>query len=81
MNEQQNKWNEIYRKYGIEKPVYDLWLDKYEDVLSGSKDIPIIDLGCGIGNDSIHLSERGYKVISCNFSFEALIRLPHILPA
>jgi len=75
MNEQNKYWNKRYRSEGNEKPAYDLWLDKYEVILSESKAPPIIDLGCGFGNDTLYLNERGYQVISCDYSSEALQRL------
>lgn len=72
---QSNYWNEMYFAYGNRKPSYDLWLAKYADILRDSLDIPIIDLGCGFGNDTLYLREQGYQVISCDFSVEALQRL------
>jgi SAM-dependent methyltransferase len=76
----QNKyWNELYQHQGNEKPAYDLWLDKYAAILAESKSIPIIDLGCGFGNDTLYLHERGYSVISCDFSREALKRLEYFI--
>lgn len=65
-------WNNIYSNIRDKKPMYDLWLDKYSEILEKSRDTEIIDLGCGSGNDSIYLSERNYKVISCDYSIEAL---------
>jgi SAM-dependent methyltransferase len=56
----------------MKKPVYDLWLDKYENILLSSQEIPIVDLGCGFGNDTLYLCQKGYRVISCDFSREAL---------
>lgn len=53
-------------------PVYDLWLDEYKDILQENKDNEILDLGCGIGADTLYLLERGYNVLSCDFSVEAL---------
>ena len=53
-------------------PVYDLWLDEYKDILVKNKDNDILDLGCGIGADTLYLIERGYNVLSCDFSKEAL---------
>lgn len=53
-------------------PVYDLWLDEYKDILEKNKDNEILDLGCGIGADTLYLIERGYKVLSCDFSKEAI---------
>lgn len=53
-------------------PVYDLWLDEYKDILQKNKNHEILDLGCGIGADTLYLLERGYNVLSCDFSTEAL---------
>lgn len=72
MNLQKDYWNRIYGSNSDRKPKYDLWLDKYKNILIESKDIPIIDLGCGSGNDTLYLKERGYEVISCDFSEKAL---------
>lgn len=68
-------WNEQYMASGNKSVIYDLWLDKYESILQASKDTPIIDLGCGLGNDTLYLYERHYKVISCDYSEEALKKL------
>lgn len=68
-------WDELYAGRGDTKPAYDLWLDKHSSILLESLDTPIIDLGCGFGNDTLYLSERGFPVISCDFSAEALKRL------
>lgn len=72
---QKDHWNNEFEKYESKKPKYDLWLDKYADILEQSKDTPIIDLGCGLGSDSLYLLERGYKVISCDVSDVALERV------
>lgn len=53
-------------------PVYDNWLDDYTDILTENKDTEILDLGCGIGADTLYLIERGFNVLSCDFSNEAL---------
>lgn len=75
MNVQRNYWDKVYKSLGDKKIRYDLWLDKYENILIKSRDIPIIDLGCGFGNDTLYLNEKGYEVVSCDFSAEALQRL------
>jgi SAM-dependent methyltransferase len=64
-------WDEDHSK-SDSRLVYDNWLDKYEKLLSKSNDVPIIDLGCGQGNNTLYLFERNYKVISCDISSEAL---------
>jgi len=76
---QKEYWNKIYEAIYNREPKYDLWLDKYQNILSKSKDIPIIDLGCGFGNDTLYLSERNYEVISCDFSEKALNRLSNFI--
>lgn len=68
-------WNDIYKSFGDKGTVEVTWLDKYEALLEQSRDIPIIDLGCGMGYDSLYLIDNGYKVISCDFSEEALASL------
>lgn len=65
-------WNNIYKTKEDKKPIYDLWLNKYIDILDKSKKSPIIDLGCGNGGDTLYLREKGCKVISCDYSEEAL---------
>ena len=61
-------------------PVYDLWLDEYKDILEQNKDKEILDLGCGIGADTLYLLERGYNVLSCDFSNEALKSIQDNIP-
>lgn len=74
-----NEWDEIYKDLGDGKPEYDLWLDKYEEILKQTGDLPIIDLGCGRGSDSLYLYVRGYSVVSCDLSEEALKRLSYFI--
>lgn len=73
-------WNDIYKNKIVKKHSYDLWLDRYADILKKYKDEEIIDLGCGIGADTLYLSEKGYKVISCDYSEEALKILKESIP-
>lgn len=78
--EQREYWNSQFEKNTSSKPKYDLWLDKYSDILKQSTDTHIIDLGCGMGGDSLYLSERGYKVISCDISDIALEKVKGTVP-
>lgn len=64
----------------IKKPVYDLWLDKHKDILEISKETPILDLGCGQGNDCLYLTEHGYQVISCDKSQAAITNVREVIP-
>ena len=64
-------WNGWSRsRFG--KPVYDLWLDDYKSDLDKFKNTKFLDLGCGNGADTLYLVERGYKVISVDYSKEAV---------
>ena len=64
-------WNS-WSKYRHGTPVYDLWLDNYSKDLEKYKESKFLDLGCGIGADTQYLIERGYKVISVDYSKEAI---------
>lgn len=61
-------------------PAYDLWLDEYKDILEQNKKNTILDLGCGIGADTLYMLERGYDVLSCDFSNEALKSIQDNIP-
>lgn len=65
-------WNNMYSKSELTKSNKDFWLDKYETILLRHKNEIMIDLGCGIGDDSIYLVQKGFNVTACDFSEEAL---------
>lgn len=67
----ENYWNETHKKYSINKPTYDDWLDKYSLILNKCKS-PVLDLGCGLGNDTLYLVKKGFSVIACDYSNVAL---------
>ena len=67
-------WDETHKTYSMGKITYDNWLDKYKDVLDNCK-TEVLDLGCGVGNDTLYLTERGFKVIACDYSEVALDHL------
>ena len=54
------------------KPVYDTWLDNYQDILEANQNELILDLGCGTGANTLYLKEKGYQVLATDFSLEAL---------
>jgi len=68
-----NVWNELHKKFSNNISLkYDDWLEEFEEIIS-KIETPIIDLGCGVtGNNTLWLVEKGKKVISCDFSKEAL---------
>jgi SAM-dependent methyltransferase len=71
---------EDFLKKQNDKPVYDLWLDKHAGMLEASRDRPILDLGCGLGNDSLCLTERGFQVVSCDISESAVAAVKKHVP-
>lgn len=79
MSKEQITWNKIFKEIPIKTPKTDDWLEKYLSVIDKSRNYPIIDLGCGFGNDTYYLIQKGFKVISCDFSQEALNRLTHFI--
>lgn len=73
-------WNNIYINIKDNEIKYDLWLDKYKTILKECKNRKVIDLGCGTGNNSLYLSERGFSVTACDYSEEALKIINKNLP-
>ncbi len=72
-------WNNWSKKRS-DLPVYDNWLDDYLDLLNQNKDSEILDLDCGIGADTLYLIEKGFNVLSCDFSTEALKNVEQNIP-
>ncbi|CAN7540273.1 class I SAM-dependent methyltransferase [Paenibacillus sp. LjRoot153] len=74
-------WNESYQRLDL-KPTFDNWLDKYwQRYLSTmSKADLIVDLGCGVGNNSQYLVEQGLSPIACDISEVAIQTLKSFLP-
>ena len=65
-----NIWDTIHNKYTDKKVYSDNWMDKYLKDLD--KESFILDLGCGLGNDTKELLDLGYKVFSSDYSQVAL---------
>jgi len=70
---QEKKWDE---KWARERDTsYDDWLEKMNDTVTSiieATRAPIIDLGCGNGNDTRYLLEHGKDVIPCDLSSVAI---------
>lgn len=47
--------------------IYDGWLSDFETEIENCK-TPIVDLGCGLGNDTLYLIEKGKEVLACDYS-------------
>lgn len=64
-------WDEQYKSYSKDKIAHDDWLKMFEDIIIACQ-TPIIDLGCGTGNDIKCLMEYGKEVIPCDYSEDAI---------
>jgi len=71
-------WESIYTKEASKLPVYDGWLDEYIPLLSKCQ--KIVDLGCGLGVNTLHLHSLGIETIACDFSQSALDGLKRHIP-
>lgn len=62
-------WN---RRYGAQNRTEDLqrdvWISHYDPYFTEKKQETMIDLGCGRGENSQYLYQKGFHVISCDFS-------------
>lgn len=66
-----NHWNEIHANYDRESIKVDAWLDAFENIINEC-DSPILDLGCGSGNDTLYLINKGKKVYDADQSENAI---------
>ncbi len=76
-------WNENYYNHLKETEkdfLKDIWMKKYKDIICNIKNKNAIDLGCGLGQDSIWLFENGFHVVSCDFSERATRKFKEIYP-
>lgn len=64
-------WNGVHKPIERDAIPTDDWLDLFEDIIKRTEK-PVLDLGCGTGNDTLYLVERGRKVISCDQSENAI---------
>ena len=60
-------WNKIHENYSIDDIKYDDWLDKFSNIISNCN-TPILDLGCGSGNNTLYLTKLGKEVVACDLS-------------
>lgn len=67
-------FNNLYVNYKDGDIVYDNWLDKFYPEMD-KVNMAAIDLGCGLGNNTKYLLDKGKKVIPCDASFEAVRRV------
>ncbi len=67
-------WNNIHKNYERDDLKYDDWLDDFEDIINKCK-TPILDLGCGSGNNTLYLTNKNKKVIAVDISENAIANI------
>ena len=72
-------WDNFYKNYNPENIKIDNWLDDFSNVIDNCS-TPILDLGCGSGNDTLYLIDKGKKVISCDYSINAINNIKKNFP-
>lgn len=66
-----NYWDKLHKDLDRNNIIVDDWLEKYDNIILNCN-TPIIDLGCGSGNDTLYLINKNKKVISCDQSINAI---------
>jgi len=72
-------WDNIYADYKVSEIEADGWLEKFDYMIERCS-TPIIDLGCGGGNDTLYLIQKGKRVISCDQSINAIENIKKSFP-
>lgn len=79
-------WNAMHNRLDYSKDTIRLddWLERFDSIIDECTS-PVLDLGCGGGNDTFYLLKKGKQVISCDFSEESIRRIrvnfPEVLTA
>ena len=72
-------WEQIFAEHSEQKIQMDDWLDDFDSIIQACSR-PVLDLGCGFGNDTLALMQKGKQVIACDQSENVLSNLRRNLP-
>ena len=67
-------WNNIHKEYNREQIKFDEWLNDFDEIINNCK-TPILDLGCGSGNNTLYLINKNKKVIAADLSSNAITNI------
>lgn len=74
-----NYWNQMHTHYDRDAIAVDDWLDQYAALIDAC-DTPILDLGCGSGNDTLYLLRKGKQVYAVDQSENAIRNITKNFP-
>jgi ubiquinone/menaquinone biosynthesis C-methylase UbiE len=66
------EWGRIFSRLEVAPGGEDAWPERWRALLNSNRDAPILDLGCGAGEDALLLSRWGFGVVAADFSEKAL---------
>lgn len=66
------EWDRIFSRLDGATGGEDAWLERRLHLLDSHRDAPVLDLGCGAGEDARFLSRLGFAVVAADFSEKAL---------
>ena len=72
-------FDNFYFNYQDSNVKTDNWLDYFNEIIAVSRG-PIVDLGCGLGNDTAYLIAQKKKVIACDGANNALVKVKDNFP-
>ena len=67
-------WDNVHIEYDRDQIQYDEWLNDFDEIIDNCK-TPILDLGCGSGNNTLYLINKNKKVIAADFSSNAITNI------
>jgi ubiquinone/menaquinone biosynthesis C-methylase UbiE len=66
------RWESVYRSHPVLRRFNDRVMDKIVKGLNLSGDALVLDAGCGVGDHSLRLAERGYRCVGVDLSESVL---------
>ena len=72
-------WNGVHKPIKRDTIPTDDWLELFDDMIQKCS-TPVLDLGCGTGNDTLTLIQKGKQVISCDQSENAINNIRNNFP-
>ena len=64
-------WNNIHKNCNRNEIKFDEWLNDFDEIINNCK-TPILDLGCGSGNNTLYLTNKNKQVIAADISSNAI---------